>query len=97
MIVEIAAESGIDISAWKRKQVTTDMVQHADKVVVLMQKGEVDRYLPDYIKSSGKVEYWPVEDMRDTDMDFHRSKVSEIKDRVIELVKRLDHVKNNNI
>ena len=88
--MELMAESGHDISSWKRKQVTPEMVEASDRVVVLMQKEEAERYAPDYIKNSGKTEYWDVEDMRDRDIDFHREKVEEIRKRVEELVKELN-------
>jgi protein-tyrosine-phosphatase len=88
-VMTVVAESGRDISSWKRKQVTPEMVQRADRVVVLMQGWEAKQYLPDYIKDSGKTVYWDIEDMRDRDVDFHRTTMEAIRVRVIELVEQL--------
>jgi protein-tyrosine-phosphatase len=85
----VLSELGYDISLWKRKQVTREMVQRADKVIVLMQREEAEQYVPDYIKSSGKAEYWDIEDMRERDVPFHRARLNEIRILVIDLVKKL--------
>ncbi len=58
---------GIDISKWKRKQVTQSMLRSFDKVVVLMPLEERRKYLPDYFrKFYKKIVFWDIVDLRDT-------------------------------
>jgi len=56
--VEALKEECIDVSSQKSKIVTKEMVEDADKVIVLCEK----KYCPDFVLESNKVEHWFVHD-----------------------------------
>jgi len=56
--IEALSEEGIDVSSQKSKIVTKEMVEDADKVIVLCEK----KFCPDFVLESKKVEHWFVRD-----------------------------------
>ena len=76
-------EQGVDISESLRDQLTPEMVQEADKVVVMAD----DDNWPNYLRNSDKVVMWTIEDTRGMDPDSARPLYDEIKRRVQDLVK----------
>ena len=76
-------EQGVDISESLRDQLTPQMVQDADKVIVMADE---DNW-PDYLRNSGKVVVWTIEDTRGMDPDSARPLYDEIKRRIQDLVK----------
>jgi protein-tyrosine-phosphatase len=89
IVLKVMDQLGYDLSNHRRKQVTPKMIKDSDKVVVLMQKHEVDSYLPDFVKNSPKTEYWNVEDMSDMNLDFFIEKRDEIRKQIEQLVKEI--------
>ena len=76
------SEQGIDVSESLRDQLTSEMLQEADKVIVMADE---DNW-PDYLRNSGKVVVWTIEDTRGMSPDSARPLYEEIKRRVQELV-----------
>ena len=76
-------EQGVDISESLRDQLTPEMVQEADKVVVMAD----DDNWPNYLRNSDKVVVWTIEDTRGMDPDSARPLYDEIKRRIQDLVK----------
>ena len=76
-------EEGVDISESLRDQLTPEMVQEADKVVVMAD----DDNWPNYLRNSDKVVVWTIEDTRGMDPDSARPLYDEIKRRIQDLVK----------
>ena len=76
-------EEGVDISESLRDQLTPEMVQEADKVVVMAD----DDNWPNYLRNSDKVVVWTIEDTRGMDPDSARPIYDEIKRRIQDLVK----------
>ena len=76
-------EQGIDISESLRVQLTPEMVQEADKVVVMAD----DDNWPNYLRNSDKVVVWTIEDTRGMDPDSARPLYDEIKRRIQDLIK----------
>ena len=76
-------EQGVDISESLRDQLTSEMVQEADKVVVMAD----DDNWPNYLRNSGKVVVWTIEDTRGMDPDSARPLYDEIKRRIQDLIK----------
>ncbi len=76
-------EYGLDVSDYTRKQVTEDLVQGFDKVIVMAEK---DTW-PDYLKENGEIIFWDVENPKGTSFektceirDIIRAKVKEFVD-----------------
>ena len=78
-------ELGVDISQNLRTQLTSEMVQQADKVIVMADK---DNW-PDYLRDNDKVTSWDIENTRGLGSDEARPLMDEIKRRVEELVREV--------
>ena len=76
------SEQGIAVSESLRDQLTSEMLQEADKVIVMADE---DNW-PDYLRNSGKVVVWTIEDTRGMSPDSARPLYDEITRRVQELV-----------
>ena len=79
-------EEGIDVRNNKRIQLTPEMVEEADKVVMIVDKKD----WPDYLKESDKVIYWNLEDAKDTDYEFHVKTRDLIKKKIKKLLKEIE-------
>ena len=78
-------ELGVDISQNLRTQLTSEMVQQADRVIVMADR---DNW-PDYLRDSDKVTFWDIEDTRGLGSDEAQPLLDEIKRRVEELVREI--------
>lgn len=82
-------EKGVDVSEYVRTQLTPDMVNWADKIVVMAESETI----PEYLSSSEKAEYWDVKDPKGTSMEEHVRTVGQIEG----LVKKFIEANNLNI
>ena len=82
-------ELGIDMSENTRTQLTREMINDFDKVIVLAEPESI----PDYLKLSPKAEIWAVEDAKGKTVDEARKVRDEINRRVIKLAKELQRAK----
>ncbi len=48
IVLEVMQEIGYDLSSHRRKQVTPEMIKEADRVIVILQKQEIESFVPDY-------------------------------------------------
>jgi arsenate reductase len=74
-VITVMHELGLDLSKQTRKQLTPEMVQEADKIIIMDEKEN----LPDYLLNSGKIVFWKVDDAAGTDLQFHRKIRDQIK------------------
>lgn len=79
------SEQGVDVSESLREQLTPEMVQEADKVIVMAD----DDTWPDYLRNSDKVNVWTIQDTRGMGPDSARPLYDEIKRRVQELFREV--------
>jgi len=84
-IIEFMGEVGYDTSKYKRKQLTKNMIQKADKIIMLLTPSERRAYVPKSIRNLPKVTFWNVKDARWTP---HSTQVK-IRERIRKLVKNL--------
>jgi arsenate reductase len=69
LVVEVMRERGIDVSQKRRKYLTLDMVDTADRVVAIGENYE----LPEYARTSPKLLRWTdIPDAVRTPIEFHR-------------------------
>jgi arsenate reductase (thioredoxin) len=76
---------GIDIREQESKQLTLEMIEEADKVIVMAEK----ETWPDYLKDSDKVEHWDVEDPRYGEIEEFRKTRDDIQNRIKKLIEEL--------
>lgn len=75
-------EKGVDVSEYVRTQINPDMVEWADKIVVMAEPETI----PDYLSVSDKIEYWNVKDPKGTSMEEHVQTVDQIEGLVKDFI-----------
>ncbi len=80
-VVRCMSESGVDISAQTRTQLTEELIEQADLVAMITAKED----WPEYVKRSPKVVFWDVPDAKDRSYEF----CCNIRDQMSELVRTL--------
>ncbi len=76
---------GVDISEKERQQLTTEMVDEADLVIVIAEKNT----WPDYLQEGGKVDFWDIPDAYGHDDNFADDVYRQVRNRVEQLVKEI--------
>jgi len=78
-VIRFMKNEGIDVSENVRKQLTPDMIERYDRIVVTAP--ELTTF-PEYLKKTEKVEFWDIEDPKGMDdLNFQRI-ISKIKKRL---------------
>ena len=84
LVLELMSEEeDQDLSSEQRTQLTPELVDAADKVIVMAER----ETWPDDLVESGKVEFWDIEDAFNIPIDAVRAIKDQIKVRVEELVR----------
>ena len=84
LVLELMSEEeGLDLSSEQRTQLTPELVDAADKVIVMAER----ETWPDYLVEGGKVEFWEIADAFNIQMDAVRAIKNQIKVKVEELVR----------
>ena len=78
----IRNECGVDIADKERQQLTPQMVDEADLVVVIAEKEQ----WPDYLKEGGKIMFWDIPDGVGQDDAFVYDVFTQVRRRVEQLV-----------
>lgn len=84
--IQAMKELGFDISQGTRKQVTPELIENADKVIVMAER---DTW-PEYFKSDSKVIFWDVQNPKGQTFKKTCEIRDTLKDKVIELITSLD-------
>ena len=82
LVLELMDEEGLDISSEERTQLTAELFNAADKVIVMAER----ETWPSYLVENGKVVFWDIADAFNIPMDAVRSIKDQIKAKVEELV-----------
>ena len=85
-VIDCMKEIGLDVSEKTRKQLTKDMVEKADKIIVM---AEIET-IPNYLKNSKKTIFWNIENPKGKSLEEHRLVRDRIKTKVEELIKELN-------
>ncbi len=84
-VVEVLKEKGIDVSDKVPTQLTEEMVNFADKIIVMTEKENC----PAYLYTSPKVETWDIKDGNGKDYVFHVDMRDQIEKHVKKLVEQI--------
>lgn len=84
-VVDVMNEEGIDVSDNVRNQLTSEMADDSDKIIMMADK----ELLPDFLKDSDKIVFWSVMDGKDTSYETHVQIRDEIKELVEKLIEKL--------
>jgi protein-tyrosine-phosphatase len=83
-IINVMKEHDVDISNNIRTQVTEDIVNDYDKVVVMTEPETI----PDWLRANQKTEIWTITDAKDQNIEKTREIAAAIKIKVQELADR---------
>ena len=85
-VIKAMKEEGFDVGKNKRKDLTPELVEWADKVICMAQKETI----PNYLLNSAKMEYWKVEDSTSkSDYEFFLKSREKKKKRVDKLAQEI--------
>lgn len=79
-VIEVMREEGVDISGNIRNQVTKEMADSADKIVLVVDERDP---IPEYLVNNPKVIKWDVLDPKGQSLEFTR----EVRDQIKGLIK----------
>lgn len=80
-IVQVMQEEGLDISKNTSTQITPEMIEDFDKVIVMAEAYSI----PKWLNNSPKTEIWDIPDLKGVSIDEARSTVSLIKAKLTKL------------
>ncbi len=80
-VITVMKEIGLDISNNTRTQLTHEMLNKYEKIIVMAERDT----MPDYLASSSKIEYWDIKDPAKMNMSDTRR----IRDLISNKVKSL--------
>ncbi len=83
-IIDVLKEVGIEWSNAMRTQLSPEMLEGIDLVVVMAEP----EHIPEYLNKHPKMVYWEVKDPKGTPIEFHRETRDKIK-RLVEENKNL--------
>ena len=80
-IVAVMDEVGLDVRLAERNQITEQVIQDTDLIIVMAEK----ETLPEYLLNSDKVRYWDIDDPKNQTLEEVRA----TRDTINNLVKKL--------
>ena len=84
LVLELMSEEeGLDLSSEQRTQLTPELVDAADKVIVMAER----ETWPDYLVEGGKVEFWEIADAFNISKDQVQAIREQINAKVAESVR----------
>ena len=85
-VITVMREDGIDISKNIRKQLTKEMANSSDRIILAVDENDS---LPGYLLNNTKVTRWNVIDPKGQSVGFTRNVRDQIKDLIDQLIKSL--------
>ena len=83
-VIRVFQDRGIDVSFNKRAQLDPDLVDWADKIVVMAEQVTI----PDYLLSSPKATFWKILDPKGTALEAHKLILNQIDGLVREFIEK---------
>jgi protein-tyrosine-phosphatase len=77
-VLEVLKEEGIDWSGAVRTQLSPELLEGIDRVIVMSEP----EHIPKYLSEHPKMVYWEITDLKGTPVEFHR----EIREKLKKLV-----------
>jgi len=80
-VILAMSDLGIDVSKNKLKQLSEDLLNNYDKIIVMAEP----ETWPEYLKNNRKVEYWQIENPKDTSLETHKK----VRDKIINKINEM--------
>jgi len=87
-VIEVMREEGLDISKNIRKQLTKEMADSADKIILTIDERD---QIPNYLIGNPKVIKWHVIDPKGQSLEFTRKSRDQIKGLIKSLIKDISN------
>jgi arsenate reductase len=82
VVIDSLKEIGVEVSQKARNQLTPEMVEHADRIIVMTQEN-----IPEYLRDNPKAIPWEVEDPQGGSLETLRETRKKITQLVLRLIK----------
>ncbi len=77
-VIRFMKKEGLDIAENTRKQLTPEMLEQFDKIIVMSEPETI----PEYLSQNKNVEFWEIQDPKGMDDKGYEKIISQIKDKV---------------
>ena len=82
-VIRFIGKEGIDVSENTRTQLTPEMIQEFDKIIVMAESETI----PEYLSKSDKMELWDIQDPKGMDDKGYEEIISQIKSKLKQFIK----------
>ena len=82
-VIRFMKKEGINVAKDTRTQLTIEMVQEFDKIIVMAESETI----PQYLSKSDKMEFWDIKDPKGMDDEGYEKIVSQIKSKLKQFIK----------
>ncbi len=82
-VIRFMEKEGIDVSENNRIQLTPEMVQEFDRIIVMAEPETI----PEYLSNSSKMEFWDIEDPKGMNDEGYEKIISQIKSKLKQFIK----------
>jgi len=82
-VIMFMEKEGIDVSENNRIQLTPEMVQEFDRIIVMAEPETI----PEYLSNSSKMEFWDIEDPKGMNDEGYEKIISQIKSKLKQFIK----------
>lgn len=82
-VIRFMKKEGIDVSENNRVQLTPEMVQEFDRIIVMAEPETI----PEYLSNSNKMEFWDIEDPKAMNDEGYEKIISQIKSKLKQFIK----------
>ena len=82
-VIRFMKKEGIDVSENTKTQLTPEMVQEFDKIIVMAEPETI----PEYLSNSNKMEFWDIKDPKGMDDEGYERIISQIKSKLNHFIK----------
>ena len=80
-VIGVLLEEWIDVSNNTRKQLTEEICNNAERIIMMAEPETI----PTYINNYNNVTYWDVDNPKWMDYEWHKRVMNEIKEHIIQL------------
>ncbi|MFA5392487.1 MAG: low molecular weight phosphatase family protein [Candidatus Paceibacterota bacterium] len=82
-LIRFMKKEGIDVAENTRTQLTPEMVQKFDKIIVMAEPETI----PEYLSKSDKMEFWDIENPKGMNDEGYEKIISQIKSKLQQFIK----------
>ena len=82
-VIRFMKKEGINVAENTRTQLTPDMIQEFDKIIIMAEPETI----PEYLLKSNKTEFWNIQDPKGMDDQGYKKIIAQLKSKIKSLIK----------